>query len=112
MELENCAEREGLILLMTTNEPDKVHFRQWVGKSQAHEEHAAKERGKSVLSGLPGSVFEGVTCSGGMKSSSEDGSCRKALQLIWGRTKENIKCCKRSMSFSGEGLFGLERATN
>lgn len=59
-----------------------------------------------MLSGLPGSVFEGVTC-GAVKSSSGDGSCRKALQLICGRTKEKIKCCERSMSFSGEGTQGL-----
>lgn len=46
MEMESCAEREGLILLMTTNEPDKVHLGQWVGQSQAHKEQAAKERGR------------------------------------------------------------------
>lgn len=46
MELESCAEGEGLILLMTTNELDEVHLRQYVAKSQAHKEQATKERGR------------------------------------------------------------------
>lgn len=46
MELESCAEGEGLILVMTTNEPDEVPFGQCVGKSQAHKKQAAKERGR------------------------------------------------------------------
>lgn len=39
-------------LLMTTNEPDKVHLGQWVGQSQAHKEQAAKERGRVCCLGL------------------------------------------------------------
>lgn len=55
-----------------------------------------------MLSGLQGSVFEGVTCRGGVKSSSDDDS-----EVNLGRTKEKIKCCKRGISLHGEGALGL-----
>lgn len=51
MELESCAEREGLILLMTTNEPGKVYLGQWVGEARAVKEKAAKERSRACCLG-------------------------------------------------------------
>lgn len=51
MELESCAEREGLILLMTTNEPSKVHLGQRVGEAWAVKEQAAKERSRACCLG-------------------------------------------------------------
>lgn len=105
MELESCAEREGLNLLMTANEPSKVHLRQWVGEARAHEEQDAKERSRACCLGSQMlAVFEGGSCRGGVRSSSwVERVCTEFMSLIWGRTKEKMKCRERSVSFSSEG---------
>lgn len=103
MELESCAGREGLILLMTTNKPSKVHLGQCVGKAQARKQ---QRRIACCLGSQAPYLKEDLA------EERKDDLCRiiwvervctEFVSLIWVKSKGKMKYCKRNMSFSGEG---------